>query len=89
MDGNSHEEKHELEDMKLGGECFRKDSLSSTSKKDIYARWDEYYDKEVEKAWEQYPGKAGNKGKARRNYLKKINSLMRVAKFLDSMEGYL
>ena len=34
MDGNSHEEKHESEDMKLGGECFRKDSFSTFSKEE-------------------------------------------------------
>jgi hypothetical protein len=85
MDGNSHEEKHELEDMKLGGECFRKDSFSTSSKEEtLYTRWDRYF----KEAWEKYPRKAGNKEKARRDYLKKIDSMIRVTKFLESMEKY-
>ena len=85
MDGNSHEEKHELEDMKLGGECFRKDSFSISSKEEtLYTRWDRYF----KEAWEKYPRKAGNKEKARRDYLKKIDSMIRVTKFLESMEKY-
>ena len=49
MDGNSHEEKHELEDMKLGGECFRKDSFSTSSKEEtLYTRWNRYF----KEAWE-------------------------------------
>ena len=44
MDGNSHEEKHESEDMKLGGECFRKDSFSSSKEETLYTRWDKYFE---------------------------------------------
>ena len=85
MDGNSHEEKHESEDMKLGGECFRKDSFSTSSKEEtLYTRWDRYF----KEAWEKYPRKAGNKEKARRDYLKKSDSMIRVTKFLESMEKY-
>ena len=85
MDWNSHKEKHDKEDMKLDRECFRKDSLSSTSSKEtLYTRWNRYF----KEAWEKYPRKAGNKEKARRDYLKKIDSMIRVTKFLESMEKY-
>ena len=84
MDGNSHEEKHESEDMKLSGECFRKDSFSSSKEETLYTRWDKYF----EEAWEKYPRKAGNKDRARRKYLTDINSMVRVTKFLESIEKY-